>query len=848
MTAKQRVDTSESSFLLMQVATVRSARHVAGMPRKHMWLNFLRNHLLFAPVCAVAIAALLLAAPALAQKSGQPTKGFDLGLSDLPEVPIAAAPANDDPITYAAEYSLADDGKTGTLRITATVRPPWHTYSVTQPPGGPKKTQFKVNEKLIRLNGPIESDTPPHLTKETVFEGVPIEEHSGRVVWTAPFNVVGQVKSGETEIDVTVDGLVCTSVDGSCLPVTQKVKAKYVASLKAERAVAFRAPKTHADIMVRVEPAEVKPGTDATLVISMKPDEHYHVYPFEEGSAEKNYRTLIVPTQKSDIMFGAPTTSAPLETVDLGSEKIAYHAGPVEWRVPLRVPATMHEGKVPLEIMIGFLTCTDQSCDPPAGVAASGFLNVIAAPGGAQQTPLEITAVPFVDVAKQPQLASWVDFKAPKDVVLEEKPVEPQQAGSLSLTTLLAALAGGFILNFMPCVLPVIGLKVMGFVEQAGSDRSEVIKLNLAYVLGIVSVMWVLAAITIASKNAFGWGQQFTLLEFKLAMAGLVFAMSLSFLGVWEIPIPGFATSYRSNRMMEREGVVGAFAKGVLTTILATPCSGPFLGFVFAVTLTLAPLGVLIIYTLVGVGMGFPFLVLCLYPELVKHLPKPGPWMETLKEFLAFPLLLTVVYFVASIGEDYRIATLSTLIAVWFACWLVGKVPAYADTNKKVINWSAAVASIALWGMFSFFLLGPSKAELPWQPYSPERLAALRSSGKTVMVDFTANWCVNCQYNTHFAIEKPRVAALIDKNDIVPLLADWTEPSDAIAAQIGRLGSKTIPLLAIYPPDPTAPPIVLKDIIMEKDLLEALEKAGPSQEPGGHMTAAQERDAVPEPQ
>jgi thiol:disulfide interchange protein len=503
---------------------------------------------------------------------------------------------------------------------------------------------------------------------------------------------------------------------------------------------------------------------------------------------------------------------------------------------------------VPLEIMIGLTTCTDASCDPPAGVAASGFLTVVASPGGTKQSPFTAKAVAFRDVVKQPQLATWVDFKAPQDVVLEEKPVALEPTASLDLTTLLAALAGGFILNFMPCVLPVIGLKVMGFVEQAGSDRREVIKLNLAYVLGIVSVMWVLAAITIASKNAFGWGQQFTLLEFKLAMAALVFAMSLSFLGVWEIPIPGFATSYRSNRMMEREGVVGAFAKGLLTTILATPCSGPFLGFVFAVTLTLAPLGVLVIYTLVGVGMGLPFLVLCLRPQLIRHLPKPGPWMETLKEFLAFPLLLTVVYFVASIGEDYRIATLSTLIAVWFACWLVGKVPAYAEMNTKVIRWSTALASIALWGMVSFYFLGPSKAELPWQPYSPDRLAALRNSGKTVMIDFTANWCVNCQYNTHFAIEKPRVAALINKNDVVPLLADWTEPSNAIAAQIGRLGSKTIPLLAIYPPDPNAEPIVLKDIIREKDLLEALEKAGPSLEPGGKMTATQEHPAVTEAQ
>jgi suppressor for copper-sensitivity B len=249
------------------------------------------------------------------------------------------------------------------------------------------------------------------------------------------------------------------------------------------------------------------------------------------------------------------------------------------------------------------------------------------------------------------------------------------------------------------------------------------------------------------------------------------------------------------------------------------------------VTLTLAPLGVFAIYTMVGLGMGLPFLVLCLRPSLVKRLPKPGAWMETLKEALAFPLLLTVIYFVAGIGEEYRIATLSTLIAVWFGCWLIGKVPAYARRSLKAQAWSAAIVMIAAWGFISFTFLGPSKSELPWQPYSPDRLATLRDNGKTVMIDFTANWCVNCQWNTLTAIEKPRVAAVLEKNDVVPLLADWTEPSEAIESHMKRLGVKTIPLLVIYPADRSAEPIVLKDVITEKMVIEALKQAGPSQTP-----------------
>ncbi len=233
------------------------------------------------------------------------------------------------------------------------------------------------------------------------------------------------------------------------------------------------------------------------------------------------------------------------------------------------------------------------------------------------------------------------------------------------------------------------------------------------------------------------------------------------------------------------------------------------------------------VYTMVGLGMGLPFLVLCIQPSAIKFLPKPGPWMETLKEGLAFPLLLTVVYFVASIEADYRIATFSTLIAVWFACWLIGKVPAWSDRHVKVKAWSFAIATMALWGMLSFYFLGPSKTDMPWQPFSSERLASLRSSGKTVMIDFTANWCYNCKMNTLFSIEVPHVVDLVKKNDVATLLADKTNPSAEIDKQIRELGGNAIPLLAIYPADPEAKPIVLNGTFTKETLLKALKDAGP---------------------
>ncbi len=774
-------------------------------------------------LCQLALGLLLIALWGFSQTDlYAQSKSLNLDAFALPEIP------GEDHVTYTAEYSMDADAKHGQLRVTAKIDDDWHTYSTTQPPGGPMPTKISLDKKMAKVSGKIVSDKAPHIGQEDVYPGVPIEEFEHRVTWTVPFEKIGDWDPASAKFEVAIDGLVC--MEGTCMPVEAKIAARFVDQAKLDAATPlFTSEKTHASARVYLENSEVKPGDQTNLVVELIPSKGYHVYIVEAESRTRDFRTLIIPSRKGHLLFGAPTTTAPTTKASIGAEEFEYHSVPVAWRIPVRVPSMTPVGDIDLEVLVGFTTCSDQTCDEPMGLIASGRMKVVSEAGSSERGPFDIKETPHKTVMGHPDLGQWVDFKDEIKQELAEKEVEIAQAGTLSAYTLMAALLGGFILNFMPCVLPVIGLKVLGFVEQAGSSRAEVVKLNLVYVLGILSVMWALAGITVATKNAFGWGEQFTMFEFKLAMAALVFAMALSFLGVWEIPIPGFATSYKSNQLMQREGVVGAYSKGLLTTILATPCSGPFLGFVFAVTLTLDPVGVFIIYSMVGLGMGLPFLVLCFRPSLVKALPKPGAWMETLKEALAFPLLLTVVYFTASIDTDRRIATLSTLIAVWFGCWLIGKVPAYADWNLKVKAWASAITVGVVWGMLSFTYLGPSSSELPWQPYSPERLATLREQGKTVMVDFTANWCINCQMNTKLSIEKPRIASLIEKNDIVPLLADWTDRSELIREQLRRLGSKSIPLLAIYPADPNAEPIILRDTFTESTLLKALNEAGPSQ-------------------
>jgi thiol:disulfide interchange protein len=301
----------------------------------------------------------------------------------------------------------------------------------------------------------------------------------------------------------------------------------------------------------------------------------------------------------------------------------------------------------------------------------------------------------------------------------------PQQPGGrasvapLSAAALLRiigfALLGGLILNLMPCVLPVIGLKVLSFVQQGGESRARIFALNLWFVLGLLFVFLLLA--TAAAFANLSWGQQFTFTWFKVTMVVIVFAFALSFLGVWEVPIPGFAQSASSSKLQQQEGPTGAFFKGVFTTLLATPCSGPFLGPVFGYTLAQPPLVTYIIFLSVGLGMALPYVVIGAFPSLVRWLPKPGAWMEIFKQLMGFVLLFTVVYLFTTINSDYLIPTLALVIGVWLACWIIGRVPIYESTGKQLVAWMGGCAAACIVGYVAFTFLGPAKHIYHWRPY-----------------------------------------------------------------------------------------------------------------------------------
>jgi thiol:disulfide interchange protein len=417
--------------------------------------------------------------------------------------------------------------------------------------------------------------------------------------------------------------------------------------------------------------------------------------------------------------------------------------------------------------------------------------------------------------------------------------VSAAPAAALSLPlVLLMGLAGGLLLNLMPCVLPVLGLKLMSFAQQSGRDRREVFQMNLWYCAGVFAVFFALATASVAANIGLGtanlaWGEQFTSTGFNIAMLGVVFAFALSFLGIWELPIPGFIGE-KAGHVQSQEGPAGAFLKGVLSTVLATPCSGPFLGPVFGFTLTQPTAVTYAVFGAIAAGMALPYVLVGLMPGLVAFLPKPGAWMATFKEVLGFVMLGTVAYLFTFLDHEWFVPTFTLLVGIWAACWWVGR----EQERTGVVGigrWLQAAGIAAAVGTAAFALLAPGESVIEWQqPFSRERLAEIRRTGATVMVDFSADWCPTCKFNLAYAIETEKVKAAVERNGVVPVLADWTDGSNEIKVALEGLQSRSIPVLAVYPAakpgEPLPEPIVLRDLITEAQVLAALEKAGPSRD------------------
>ncbi len=354
-------------------------------------------------------------------------------------------------------------------------------------------------------------------------------------------------------------------------------------------------------------------------------------------------------------------------------------------------------------------------------------------------------------------------------------------------------------------------------------------------------ITFVLLLATLAALFQFGWGKQFQSTGFNIALAAVVFVFALSMLGVWEIPLPGFVGSGAAADAAENEGPLGAFLKGALTTVLATPCTGPFMGTALTWAAKQPAPVIYLTFLALGLGMGLPYLAIGAFPQLLRFLPKPGVWMETFKQIMGFVLLGTVVFIYTFLQKDYLVATTGLLVGLGIACWWIGRTPVYAETAQKLAAWGLATLIAAVVGGSSLVFLGPSTAVLPWRPFSRIEIEQLVDSGNTVLVDFTAEWCLTCKVNEATALNTRKTLSLVESQKVVVVKADKTQgdaTSDAIDQLLIDLGhtSTSIPFLVIFPGDGSRP-LAFSGPVTQRMVSQALHRAGPSRaaDPAGRL-------------
>ena len=389
------------------------------------------------------------------------------------------------------------------------------------------------------------------------------------------------------------------------------------------------------------------------------------------------------------------------------------------------------------------------------------------------------------------------------------------------LMWLLLAFVAGLVLNVMPCVLPVVSIKVLSFVQQAGESRRRVFGLGLVFAAGMMTVFLALAGAAILF--GLGWGQQFQSQTFVIIMIAVVFAFALSLFGVYEIAVPRSIGTLAAGA--SREGYGSTFMKGVMATVLATPCSGPFLGSTLAWTLTQPPLTVFLIFSMLGLGMATPYVVLTAHPALLSHLPRPGAWMETFKHIMGFFLVATVIYLMVSLEEQLLLLTLMMLVFVAIGAWIWGRFSLHARSavgRTLVLACGLLVVGAGTYLSFTTVrgFLTPAAVDtidaIDWEPFDPVKLSQYHLEGRSVMLDFTADWCANCTFNEVRVYNSAAVRELLRKKHVVAMKADLTRegPLTGTMRQLmEHLGARSIPFLAVFPGDQPMKPYTLYDLV-----------------------------------
>jgi thiol:disulfide interchange protein/DsbC/DsbD-like thiol-disulfide interchange protein len=413
-------------------------------------------------------------------------------------------------------------------------------------------------------------------------------------------------------------------------------------------------------------------------------------------------------------------------------------------------------------------------------------------------------------------------------------PVAPQVTLGL-LAAVAAAFLGGMILNLMPCVFPIVSIKVLGFVEKAHGDPTKMRAHGLAFAAGVLVSFWAVAGVLLglrAQGEALGWGYQ---LQSPLIVAGLAllfFIMALNLSGVFEL---GARMQSWFGNMRLRNSYADSALAGLLATVVATPCTAPFMGAALGFALVQPAAEAMTVFSALALGLAAPYLVLSFSPALIARLPRPGAWMIRLKQWLAFPLYLTVAWLAWVLGRQLGVDAMARLVVglilIAAAFWLFGGQGSNTRRGRRQI---VALATAGMLGITGLLFAWPgslqsaneeTQAKGAWQPWSELSVTQARAAGKAVFVDFTAAWCVTCQVNKRLVLESSEVENRLHQDDVALFRADWTQRDADITAALVNLGRSGVPVYAVYAAKSNGAPVLLPELLTRERVLEAIEKA-----------------------
>ncbi|MDG2389165.1 MAG: cytochrome c biogenesis protein CcdA [Planctomycetaceae bacterium] len=772
---------------------------------------------------------------------GQPDSKLDLNLN-LGGGPPLLLDSNSGPV-FSSSLEAPEAPKAGDIvTLNLAVKIPRDSYTYSQSDSFSGRTSISLSDVsgLVPVDKQFVPDHAPKKAFDPTLEQ-DLEKFTKDVTWSRKYRILPGVSS--IKLAGKIRFQICNT---QCIPYNESIEESLVVEPSSEPSM-LTTYSLHGRpqnlgkpgpvvITFNLLPADAQPGEEVTLSVKMKLDKGWHAYAQsqEEGPGGtptefdlQSFQGLIavdaafVPNQEAEVKQNELAK-------DLTVEQHLFH-DTITWSRLFVVDESAAETGYGVQGALLYQTCTDKKCLSP------------------QELPFALGTLSAAQPISQLTTFEPIDFET---FELEE------DQGGLGLY-LVYAFLGGLILNVMPCVLPVLAIKILSFVKQAGEDRMRVLQLNIAYSAGVILVFLCLA--TLAAFLEMGWGSLFQHSEFNLFMACLVFVMGLSLLGVFEIPIPGLAGGGA-----QKEGLPGAFLTGIFATFLATPCSGPFLGATLGWSVKQPTHIIYLIWAVMGLGMASPYLMAGFFPATIRWLPKPGAWMVRFKELSGFALMGAVIWIISYTSTDLIVPSMIMMMGLAFGLWMIGNlydVATHINHKMRVRVIATLVTTVIVYFGFSQIPSGASQVAkvdtdrgpvtntvqdntalnsseqttkdplnhgehgLPWQDFSESALQTALRQKKTVLVDFTADWCLICKQNEREALNTPETLEVIEKAGIVTLYADFTNEDEFLKSWLKKFDSISVPLTVIFPGDNPKQPIIIRDKYSQSHLLEKLEDA-----------------------